>query len=79
MITVSLYQVLKLDGVTIDDIQYCDLLEEHYICFRGINYTIDQYTLPQTNDFVFTVVLVESPQETAVYGTGVVRSIKSKC
>jgi hypothetical protein len=76
MIKVSTYQVLKLDGVTIDDVKFCDLLEEHYVEHNGTNYEVDKYSLPQTNAFSFTVVLVES-SGASNYGTGVIRSIKA--
>lgn len=77
MIKVSPYQVIKLDGVTVDDVQYCDLLEEHYVEYNGTNYQVYDYNLPHTNDFSFTVVLVESSGDSG-YGTGVIRSIKSE-
>ena len=75
MIKVSIYQTLKLDGVTIEDVQYCDLLEEHYVEHNGTNYQVDECSLPQTNAFTFTVVLVEASGDSD-YGTGVIRSIK---
>jgi len=74
-ITISPYQVIKLDGVTINDVKYCDELERHYVEHRGTNYIVDEYTLPQTDAFTFTVVLVENPK-CDFSGVGVVRSIK---
>ena len=74
-IRTTVYQLVELRDVTVEDLTWDDVCECYYINHRGVEYSLNSEFLP-INKISFSLLLIDNPKHDNI-GEAVIRVVKT--